>query len=172
MTDPTYRFEPIGAEHEADFKAMLREPHVGEWWGEANHEWQLIEEGEASGESRGFAVFLDKAFLGYVQVWIPNWDPSYQQEEPWQAEMPEGSRGVDITLASRALGHGAKIVRAFAQKLFAEGVVRLTIDPDAHNHRAIRAYEKAGFRSFDESYKQSHSVVLMELLPEWLTQKT
>lgn len=165
----TYTFTPIAREHEAAFKAMLREPHVQKWWGEDDFEWRLVREGEASGESRGFAVFLEDQFLGYVQAWIPLWDAAHVEEEPWQAEMPADSRGVDITLNSAALGHGAKIIRAFAQKLFSEGIARLTIDPDPANSRAIRAYEKAGFVPFDESYKDSHSVILMEMKPEWLS---
>lgn len=164
-----YRFETIAAHHEADFKAMLREPHVAQWWGEDDFEWRLVREGEATGESRGFAVFLDQLFMGYIQVWVPNWDPANLDKEPWQADMPKGTRGIDITLSSTALGHGAKIISAFARKLFSEGIERLTIDPDAENTRALRAYEKAGFRTFDETYKDSHSVILMELLPQWLT---
>lgn len=137
------------------------------WWGEGDHEWKLVLEGEASGESRGFAVFQNQIFFGYVQVWMPNWAPEHLLEEPWQADAPDGTRGIDITLASAGLGHGAKIVRAFANMLFAEGIGRLTIDPDVGNVRALRAYEKAGFRIFDESYKDSHSVILMELMPQW-----
>ena len=33
--------------------------------------------------------------------------------------------------------------------LFEEGAPRVVIDPDPKNLRAIRAYEKAGFRAFD-----------------------
>ncbi|MEO0495832.1 MAG: GNAT family N-acetyltransferase [Pseudomonadota bacterium] len=168
----TYRFEAISDVHAADFKAMLNEPHVGEWWGEDDYEWRLIQEGEASGESRGFSVLHGDTYFGYVQVWIPNWDPAHLDEEPWQADMPEGSRGIDITLAGVALGHGARIIRAFCEKLFAEGIPRITIDPDAENHRAIKAYQKAGFRTFDERYKDSHSVILMELFPQWLNPPT
>ncbi|MEN0088174.1 MAG: GNAT family N-acetyltransferase [Pseudomonadota bacterium] len=169
MADAPYQFRPLVPEHKAQFKAMLNEPHVREWWGDQDVEWRLAREGEASGESRGFSVFYDEVYFGYVQVWVPNWDPANLEEEPWQADMPEGTRGIDITLASAALGHGAKIITAFAEKLFAEKIPRLTIDPDTGNGRALRAYEKAGFRTFDESYKDSHSVILMELLPQWLT---
>lgn len=36
-------------------------------------------------------------------------------------------------------------VRNAPEKLLAEGVPRIVIDPDPNNARAIRAYEKAGF---------------------------
>ena len=40
-------------------------------------------------------------------------------------------------------------MRQFVDMLFEEGVPRVVIDPDPANARAIRAYEKAGFRAFD-----------------------
>ena len=43
-------------------------------------------------------------------------------------------------------GHGSAFVRAFAEQLLAAGTPRLVIDPDPANTRAIRSYEKAGFR--------------------------
>ena len=42
-------------------------------------------------------------------------------------------------------GHGSAFIRAFAERLLANGTPRIVIDPDPANARAIRAYEKAGF---------------------------
>ena len=42
-------------------------------------------------------------------------------------------------------GHGSAFIRAFAERLLANGTPRVVIDPDPANARAIRAYEKAGF---------------------------
>jgi aminoglycoside 6'-N-acetyltransferase len=43
-------------------------------------------------------------------------------------------------------GHGSAFVRAFADQLLAAETPRVVTDPDPDNARAIRAYEKAGFR--------------------------
>ena len=43
-------------------------------------------------------------------------------------------------------GHGSAFIRHFADRLLAIGTPRVVIDPDPANARAIRAYEKAGFR--------------------------
>ena len=43
-------------------------------------------------------------------------------------------------------GHGSAFIRAFIERLLATGTPRVVIDPDPANARAIRAYEKAGFR--------------------------
>jgi aminoglycoside 6'-N-acetyltransferase len=42
-------------------------------------------------------------------------------------------------------GHGSAFVRAFADKILANGAPRVVLDPEPENARAIRAYEKAGF---------------------------
>ena len=57
--------------------------------------------------------------------------------------------GIDIYLSRRGQGHGpgTGAVSLLARFLFEQrGHHRLTIDPGAANHRAIRCYEKVGFR--------------------------
>ena len=58
-------------------------------------------------------------------------------------------------------GHGSAIVRQFVEQLFEEGAPRVIIDPDPANGRAIRAYEKAGFRAIDRRHSRYGDVVLM-----------
>jgi aminoglycoside 6'-N-acetyltransferase len=43
-------------------------------------------------------------------------------------------------------GHGSAFVRAFADGLLVSGTPRVVTDPDPANTRAIKAYERAGFR--------------------------
>ena len=43
-------------------------------------------------------------------------------------------------------GHGSAFVRAFVDDLLRQGTPRVITDPSVANARAIRAYEKAGFR--------------------------
>ena len=45
------------------------------------------------------------------------------------------------------LGHGSAFIRHFTDQLLTAGTPRVLTDPDPNNARAIRAYEKAGFRS-------------------------
>ena len=56
---------------------------------------------------------------------------------------------IDIALAERFQGRGIgpDAIRTLASHLFdGRGHHRLTIDPAAHNERAIRCYEKVGFK--------------------------
>jgi hypothetical protein len=42
-------------------------------------------------------------------------------------------------------GHGSAFLRVVGEKLLAEGAPIVAIDPDRDNHRARRAYTRAGF---------------------------
>ena len=48
-------------------------------------------------------------------------------------------------------GHGSAFIRAHADRLFRAGSPAIGTDPDPANARAIRAYEKAGFRVLREA---------------------
>lgn len=81
---------------------------------------------------------------------------------------------IDILLSRSVWGQGLgpEAIRALAAHLFElRGHHRLTTDPMADNHRAIRAYEKVGFRRVGRlrEYDRGadgrwHDGVLMELL--------
>ena len=43
-------------------------------------------------------------------------------------------------------GHGSAFIRGFVDERLASGAPRIVTDPDPSNPRAVRAYEKAGFR--------------------------
>ncbi len=71
-------------------------------------------------------------------------------------------------------GVGSDAVRTLARYLFEErGHHRITIDPAAHNERAIRSYQRVGFRPVGvmRRYERGpdgswHDGLLMDLLPE------
>ena len=65
-------------------------------------------------------------------------------------------------------GIGSAVLRAFAERLVAQGHRTIIIDPDPDNSRAVRAYEKAGFRAIpqlarpDRRYRSSCSMQLKD----------
>ena len=63
-------------------------------------------------------------------------------------EHPRGTRGIDQFIGEPDMvdrGHGSAFIRAFIERVLANGAPRVITDPDPDNDRAIRAYEKAGF---------------------------
>ena len=72
----------------------------------------------------------------------------------WEDETDPGARGIDQFLASAdqlGRGLGTAMVKAFVARLFEDpAVTHVQTDPNPRNARAIRCYEKAGFRAVRE----------------------
>lgn len=155
-------FRRICADDEPLLALWLAEPHVREWWGEPDREIELIREGESSGESQGYLGFVAARPVAYLQAWTPG----AQADDEWQLCVPRTARGVDMFVGPPdclGQGTGSRILRAFTEKLFDEGIPQLFIDPHVANPRAIRAYERAGFRRFALAGR-NRDTVLMDLV--------
>ena len=144
MTGDRYSFRPVTEADLPMLAAWLAEPHVAEWWDDPEVELAEIREHIDSISVEPLIVELDGKPIGYLQ----SYDPHLEDDHPYQ-DQPFGTLGIDISIGRPELvgiGHGSAIVRQFVDELFAEGTPRVIIDPDPANGRAIRAYEKAGFR--------------------------
>ena len=153
-------FLPVTESHRDLLQSWLVQHHWREWWGEPEEELAMIYAVD-QGEHFPFIACVNDEPVAYVQCWWPAQHP----DVPWVKEMTMTERGIDISIGDAAhlgKGLGTMIVKAFAQKLFAEGATRLVIDPDKNNARAIAAYIKAGFTP----YAEADGDLLMELLPE------
>jgi aminoglycoside 6'-N-acetyltransferase len=130
------RLRPMSEADRPALVAVLSDPSVVEWWdtrGPQHSADELI-----AGEAHWFvwAIEADGRFAGSIQASEED-DPDYRHA------------GIDIFMSSAFQGHGygTDAVRTVARWLFDErGHHRLTIDPAAANARAIRTYEKVGFR--------------------------
>jgi aminoglycoside 6'-N-acetyltransferase len=138
-----YTFRPVTS---ADFP-LLREwrsrPHWVEWWGAAEGDEGFFEEAMADAHTSAWIVELDGRAFAYAQ----DYDPHAWPGHPF-AHLPPGARGIDQSIGDPSAlgrGHGSAFVRAHVERLFAAGAPAIGTDPHPANHRAIRAYEKAGF---------------------------
>lgn len=166
---PEIAFRPVDPADYALLAGWLAHDHVRAWWGEPEEELALIRQSvEGEDATRGFVAIVDGEPVGYLQCWRPG-DyqlPEWLDEAPWLADVPIDTLGIDIFIgeAGRAgRGLGTLLVKAFARKLFEEGVPRLIIDPDAANVRAVRAYARAGFRPYGRHDGEDGSTLLMEM---------
>jgi aminoglycoside 6'-N-acetyltransferase len=142
-----YGLRPVTEADLPMIAGWLAEPHVAQWWDDPDEEIAAIREHIDSISVEPLIIELDGSPIGYLQ----SYDPHLEEDHPYQ-DQPYGTLGVDLSIGDPALvgiGHGSAIIRQFVEELFAEGTPRVIIDPDPANVRAIRAYEKAGFKAFD-----------------------
>jgi aminoglycoside 6'-N-acetyltransferase len=122
---------PITPQDRDALKAIRDEPEVIRWWGEQTEAWpgddETVEE---------LAVVHEGEIVGSVQFW----------EDP---DADSRHADVDILLATRVHGQGlgTDAMRTITRHLIeGRGHHRITLTTSPYNARAIRAYEKTGFR--------------------------
>ncbi|MDQ5895848.1 MAG: hypothetical protein QG596_2109 [Actinomycetota bacterium] len=122
---------PLAEDHVGDLRWIHERPEVVRWWDEPTEEFPWDEP-----ESTRLTIFVDGQIGGMVQYWEED-EPKYRHA------------GIDLFIDPRLRnkGIGTEAVRRVARHLFeVRGHHRLSIDPAADNHAAIRAYEKVGFK--------------------------
>jgi aminoglycoside 6'-N-acetyltransferase len=138
---PRLRLRPLTR---ADLPELRRcsDPEVERFWGRAAaDDDELWTEAVAPGCGAVFPFVVEEEGRGVGVMQYPH--DCDRPEDEWQA-------GIDIYLGadgSRDRGVCTEAVRTLLRYLFeVKGVHRVTIDPEVGNARAIRSYEKAGFR--------------------------
>jgi len=127
---------PTVAADASTLAAILAEPEVARWWGDFDLDRVVAELIVGDPDETPFAIEQDGIVIGYIQAVEEN-EPDFR------------SAGIDLFLRTDAQGrgHGPDAIRTLAAHLIDErGHHRLTIDPAAANERAIRCYERVGFR--------------------------
>ena len=137
-----YQFRPMSAEDLPLVRNWLARPHVAEWWHDADV-FDFVSGDLGHLDMAQFIVTVDARPLGYLQCYnMSEWNSGFGPQ-------PAGTRGIDQFIGEPGMverGHGSAFIRAFIDGLMAAGIPRVLTDPDPANTRAIRAYEKAGFR--------------------------
>lgn len=139
---------------EADLPMLhewLNREHIVQWWGNERPSLDEVKAGYlprvlAQERVTPYIGLLDGVPFAYVQSYVA----MGSGDGWWEDETDPGVRGIDQSIADAALlgqGLGTRLVRATLQLLFADpAVTKVQTDPAPDNARAIRCYEKAGFR--------------------------
>ena len=103
----------------------------------------------------------DGSPVGFIQYYN-----AYQIGDGWWENEPIGTFGVDLmigTLEHMGKGLGPKILEQFIELLQSREPTAKTIiiDPNPDNHRAIRSFEKAGFKPEGEISTPGGRALLM-----------
>jgi aminoglycoside 6'-N-acetyltransferase len=139
-----YQFLPMSAADLPLVRGWLAAPHVAQWWGDADEQFGLVSEDLDQPAMDQFVVTTDGRPFAYLQCY---------DQTAWPDNglgiHPSGTRGIDQFIGEPDMtgrGHGSSFIRAFLVALIRAGTPRVLTDPHPANARAIRAYEKAGFR--------------------------
>jgi aminoglycoside 6'-N-acetyltransferase len=115
-----------------------RDPEVARYWDNETFTHEQMRVRLARRDVHPYIIEAACEPIGYLQVWF--------------ADAP-GDAGLDMFLipAARGRGFGPDAARAVANYLLREtDRNRLTVDPYLSNARAIRAWQKAGFRPVEQ----------------------
>jgi aminoglycoside 6'-N-acetyltransferase-1b/aminoglycoside 6'-N-acetyltransferase-2 len=174
MESRRFVFRPLA---EADLPLLcewLDRPHLQHWWREAEVTLDAVREkylpriaGVAA--ARPFVAHLDGQPVGYIQYYV-----AAEGDGGWWPDEPgPGVLGIDQFLADGdRLGQGlgtAMVSRFVALLLEDPGVTEIRVDPRPDNLRAIRCYEKVGFRAAGPIVTPDGPALMMVLRRESVT---
>jgi RimJ/RimL family protein N-acetyltransferase len=154
---PEIAFRPLTQEDLAAIHRWLNNPEVARWYGidPGNKKYPSYGEVVADYEDKlgldagthAFIMQVDGRDAGYIQCYRIGEYPEYaaaigMDADAWAIDLFIGEDDV----RGRGLGP-ALLTRFLAEHVFSRpGVAICLICPDPENTRAVRAYEKAGFR--------------------------
>jgi RimJ/RimL family protein N-acetyltransferase len=145
----------------------LSRAHLQKWWREDEITIDRIREkylprifGED--DARPFLVYLDYSPVGYIQYYHA------RINRDWWPDKPEkGVLGIDQFIADEQhlnKGIGSRMISEFVQRLFDDsGVTEIRVDPRPDNVRAIRCYEKVGFKKVNQIKTHDGPAIMMVL---------
>ena len=152
----------VQADREAVIE-LLRDPSIAEIWDTRGPEHSADELIGGEANLTVWAIEVDGEFAGSIQA-------HEETDEDYR------SAGIDIFMSTRFQGRGlgTDVMRTMVRYLLdVRGHRRLTIDPAASNARAIRTYEKVGFKPVGvmRQYERGrdgafHDGLLMDLLAD------
>ncbi|HEY1419156.1 MAG TPA: GNAT family protein [Candidatus Dormibacteraeota bacterium] len=161
LTGDGFSLRPLQPQDTDILRRIFSDPDVAQWWGDPDK--SVSDAMDLSADESGFVIEVGDDAAGYIQCF----------------EEPDGMyryAAIDIALRSdwQGKGYGPDAIKTLARHLIEQrGHHRLTIDPAAHNTRAIRAYRKCGFKTVGimRSYEKGpsgdwHDGLLMDLLAE------
>jgi RimJ/RimL family protein N-acetyltransferase len=162
---------PMSATDLPLMRAWLDAPHMRRWWGDAETEIGYVRDMiEGRDTTRPFIFSLDGEPVGYIQYWFigHHQNATWLADYPWLGELPSDAVGVDLSIGPAEMlgrGYGSMVLQTFVRRLVDQGHGTIIIDPDPANARAVRAYEKAGFRVIPRLLGRTSDSLIMQYEP-------
>ncbi len=165
VTADHFTFEPITVDEIPLLLEWRGRPHVAEWWGEAPSLEELRSQYASrllhTSPVRPYFACIDRTPVGFIQSYVA----AGSGDGWWTNVHDPGVLGIDQFLADASLlgrGLGTSMVRQFVEILFTSpSTTMVQADPHPSNARAIRCYEKAGFRTIGPIITPDGDALLM-----------
>ncbi|SRR5579883_1444052 len=145
MTMPIIEFKVLNKEDCQLLHAWLQEPHVREFW---DNGLRTIEQTASyyyrENDVNRFIFSINGEPAGYIQSYNVNLHSEYKQFSKENAK----TFGVDFFIGNKQLlgrGFAKDIMQKFIE-LYCYDAVRVIVDPDPKNLKAIRVYQTCGFK--------------------------
>lgn len=143
----------------------LKEPHVAEFWQETDDVTEFREKflnKLPEGGVSAFVIAVDSKPIGYIQYY-----EACKVGGGWWPDADNGTFGIDQFIGEPNMigkGLGTEIIKRFVANIFLlTKATNVITDPEPKNKRAIRAYEKAGFRAIGEIKTPDGQALLMRI---------
>jgi len=143
------RLEPFDpGQHAERLLDWLHQPHVSRWWGDPQ---QAMDHVMQSAPEMHALIVADGVPVGYLCWQKP---PRQELEAAGLTDLPEGLVDIDILIGAPELlgqGIGSQALQLLLARLRRDSPVRFAgVGTSVSNRRALRAFERAGFRLFRE----------------------
>ncbi len=159
-------FKPLAVTDLELLVNWLNKPHVKAWWDDNLTAEQIREKyrGRMGDQTTyGFIIYFNEKPLGFIQYYYAN-----RVGEGWWPEEVEGTVGIDQYIGEEAYinrGYGSLIIKTFVTKLLDHPrIKKIIVDVDPNNLRAIRCYEKVGFKLIKPIQTPDGLALLMEFM--------
>ena len=152
MTSPPFEFHPLTEARLPMLCQWLNRPHLQQWWREGIISLEAVRQHYLPrivdpDTAHPYLALINDQPVGYIQYYR-----AAEGKVPWWPDQPgPGVLGINQFLADEdrlGQGLGTAMVSQFVARLMQDpGVTEIRVDPRPDNRRAIRCYEKVGFRA-------------------------
>ncbi|MES3037311.1 MAG: GNAT family N-acetyltransferase [Bdellovibrionota bacterium] len=161
-----FNFLPFSENHLPHLRHWLNQEHVKKFWQESSNDQKLSEKFLIELPRRGvwpFVIEHKNREIGYIQYY-----DATKVGDGWWLNETSGTFGIDLMIGQPELlgqGIGPQVITEFISftRKREPTVESIIIDPDPNNKIAIRAFEKAGFRTESEIETPGGPALLMRI---------
>lgn len=168
VKDISFNFKPLNEAQLSLLTRWLNYKHLQEWWNSGEITLENVREKYlpriiGSDSARPYIIYLDEIPIGYIQYYyVSAGDPNWWPDEPGRDVIGIDQFIADINLLDK--GYGTMMITQFIRYLDNEITIsEVRVDPRPDNLRAIRCYEKVGFRKIQNIVTPDGPAIMMTL---------